>query len=785
MPGLNGNPGVDGDDGSDNIVEIPSTVPGKTVHEKNYDVNIIGGTGGDGGNGGNNGYSGVGDAYDGGPGGIGGDGGNGGNGGNAIVEPEAGFTDLKIQIDRNLNVIGGNGGHGGIDGQPSDILDVSDAGDGGDGGLARLTTHTLSVKGDILIMAGNSGGDNFDGVYGHGGDAIVDVDYLVATQGTVTVRGGGTQTGETDAAVGKMYVAHTATLRDLTVDRTAEDETTGLVDVAIGTLDVDGRTTTLTSLGEGRVIDGIIGGEEYGVRKDFYILNADLKGGGELIINDPGNLFDIPANGTLEIDTLRVGETGYLQTTNRTVQSITTLEVEKNGTLAFMLPGEAYGNDSWIDISQPLVSVGETLIGDGNNNIFPNTHFTVDTRPNSLGRRPHFGPGDEMWLLDSNQAISPDDLARLNKTSLTEAGTLLDIYVLGDNREIWARASVAPMSSLANARLASLGFLNWGSDLLSETGMRSATATNLCDPCNTHGSCETAHRCDKCQRSALVPFVVAQAGSSEYRPCDYSKISGTNMLAGVAWNTNCSDRHLLTIGIFGEGGWGSYDATDRFEPGIRDVFGNGDIEYYGGGLLARYGWNCDPRCGGYIEGSVRAGRAESDYRSNSLMIDESLTTADYKGNYYGAHFGIGYGWAWKRGLLFDLSAKYLWTHFEGEDIDVRFDQTHRMMFDDFESKRTRISARLSHVINPVLMPYIGAGWEYEFDGDANNRYRTAVSGTEFLLEGPSYKGNTGTAEIGLVLRPFLDRNFAIDLGARGYYGVRQGGLASLGLKWEF
>lgn len=800
-------------------------------------VHLLGGAGGDGGAGsetnGNNTL-----------------GGNGGNGGFAILTRtdfyDLGITGwendyaensnfayldpdvhvgsgLAITIKNGLLIEGGIGGLDGIDGT------YSNGGSGGIGGSAGIIASSLSTGGNVEIRAGINTYDILSGSPATiGGNALILVDNFDA-HGSVNVIGNDYYYSGYDApahydglAKSILHVYDTMTVRELNVEReydSADDIYASNVDVSIRKLDVNGKSTTINSIGSSTDIDG----DFDATRKDFYIAYAHLAGGGELIINDfgedggnprPGMFLDSTADPSMEINVLDVSGTGYLQTNFRQKASINEMHVLENANLIFMLP-ETFRLSvlSENQYTTQLVTVNELKIGSNNNLVFPNTWFTLDTRADAWGNRPHLGPGDEIHLLHS--ATDIEGIRHLNDSSMTDSGHRTDIFTQDDNgdwrliseygafddetvdgtyaRDIWARISVNPMASLSNARLASLGFANWGSDLITGQGMRAATATHLCIPCRTD-QCTTIQKCRECARCAVVPFVVGQGGNSEYKTGGHSEISGGTVMGGVAWNKNCNNRHLLTIGIFGEGGWGNYHTKDAWLDADNQYTekltrGSGDTNYYGGGVLARLGWDCNPRCGAYVEGSFRAGKVDADYRSSDLWVNNAMSKYDFSGTYYGAHLGIGYGWSWNKSTYFEAYTKGIWNRMEGEDINIYFAQTHRQSFDDVDSIRLRVGGRLTQVMNRYLTPYVGVAWEHEFDGDANSYYQTdtgaGFSGSRFELDKRSFGGNSAVAEAGITLRPFGDTNFVVDAGAQGYFGLRQGGMANLGFKWEF
>jgi outer membrane autotransporter protein len=142
--------------------------------------------------------------------------------------------------------------------------------------------------------------------------------------------------------------------------------------------------------------------------------------------------------------------------------------------------------------------------------------------------------------------------------------------------------------------------------------------------------------------------------------------------------------------------------------------------------------------------------------------------------YYSLHAGTGYIWDITEKASLDLHGKYFWTRQEGKDLTLSTRDP--LSFDDADSSRLRLGGRFAFAASECLSPYVGAAWEYEFDGKARaNTYGYAV-------DAPSLKGGTGVGELGVAYR----RNaFTADLGVQGYVGKREGVTGSLRAAWEF
>jgi outer membrane autotransporter protein len=312
--------------------------------------------------------------------------------------------------------------------------------------------------------------------------------------------------------------------------------------------------------------------------------------------------------------------------------------------------------------------------------------------------------------------------------------------------------------SLVEGRAAGMAFVNLGGDLIAERGVSAA--------------------CSAAKAGGLAPFMSAQGGKSRYETGSHVDVSGFSLMAGLALTkpTAIGD---ATLGAFFESGWGSYDAHNSFSNAA-SVDADGDNSYYGGGVLARMDFADFGPGHAYAEASLRAGWTDTDYGSSDLR-DAFGNSAAYDSGaaYYGAHFGLGYEWKLNEVAALDFYTKYFWTHQEGDNVSVVGDP---IEFGDTDSHRLRLGARYSHELNAsgmVFKPYVGAAYEYEFDGE--------TGGTTYGLDmdKPELKGSTGMGELGVTFQPTADSSFTFDLGVQGYTGVREGVSGSFMLKYKF
>ena len=284
---------------------------------------------------------------------------------------------------------------------------------------------------------------------------------------------------------------------------------------------------------------------------------------------------------------------------------------------------------------------------------------------------------------------------------------------------------------------------------------------------------EAAQRAVKAE-GGLTGFAAVSGGTSSTDTGSHVDVDGVNALVGLAWGADVGSGKL-TAGVFVEGGWGNYSTFNSFslDP---DVDGDGETNYIGGGILARYDQTTGSLKGAYAEASFRAGQVKTGFDSSDILVDDVGTSFDSSTAYYGAHGGVGYMWGITDKARLDLSAKLLWTRQGSDDLNVDYKDIH---FDDADSLRTRLGGRFSYVVVDAVRPYAGAYWEHEFDGDQKMTVDGYDPGT------PSLQGDTGVGELGLIIVPVAGGGFSLDLGVQGYTGQREGVTGALQLKYEF
>lgn len=180
--------------------------------------------------------------------------------------------------------------------------------------------------------------------------------------------------------------------------------------------------------------------------------------------------------------------------------------------------------------------------------------------------------------------------------------------------------------------------------------------------------------------------------------------------------------------------------------------------------------------GTYAQINAKIGRASTDFDSNLYDLNGNRGEYNKDSTYYGADIGIGYLWDLSSAYQLDLSARYQWLHLEGYRATIADDPYH---FDDIDSHRTRVGARLNFTENSQYTPYAGIAWEHEFSG----RVDCSVYGHS--LEDNSLKGDTGIGEIGITFSPSEGSAWKIDAKLSGYIGQREGVTGNLAVNYLF
>lgn len=315
--------------------------------------------------------------------------------------------------------------------------------------------------------------------------------------------------------------------------------------------------------------------------------------------------------------------------------------------------------------------------------------------------------------------------------------------------------------SPVETRAATTTFINSGADILASQGFaQAANAVAL------ETAAQAKNGTPAQQLKGFTPF--AAFGGSSLRAKSGSHVDTKGFGLNVGFAREIPNKHgKLLFGPIVEYGGGNY--ASHLDNGTR---GDGKSHYFGIGVMARQINNS----GLYYEGSLRGGRADSDYKS---VINNQTVDYDSSSNYFAAHAGIGKVFSLGGNNTLDGYLKYFYSHQGGDDVTIHGSTTgdESWDFDTVNSHRVRIGARLTHKVNERNSFYGGLAYQYEFDGEARAHYNG--NGTP----SPSIKGSSGMLELGWQVKP--GGPLTLDLGVTGWAGKQRGASVQLGATWSF
>lgn len=374
-------------------------------------------------------------------------------------------------------------------------------------------------------------------------------------------------------------------------------------------------------------------------------------------------------------------------------------------------------------------------------------------------------PAPRYQLVVSESAMLTGTTVNNTATSRQGVTLLHEFRLVPEVQGLYAelsRTSTTPgAKALSEGFLAGLGLVNQGADLAAGQGMADAM-----DAARRAGSAGMG----------LGAFGLLSGGKLRYNTGSHVDMSSISLMTGLSFGLDLTPGYL-TLGAFFEYGNGSYDTYNSFSNAA-SVDGDGDIYYVGGGILGRMDFTNTGPGHFYVEASGRGGKVHNEYDSSDLR-DPSGRKADYDSSsaYFGFHLGTGYIWDISDAASLNIYGKYFWMRQKGDTVHLSTGDP--VKFKDADSSRLRLGARFTYDINEYVSPYIGAAWEYEFNGKA----RATAFG--YSIKAPKLEGNTGIGELGLSLKPTQKLPLSFDLGVQGYVGKREGVTGSLQVRFEF
>lgn len=334
----------------------------------------------------------------------------------------------------------------------------------------------------------------------------------------------------------------------------------------------------------------------------------------------------------------------------------------------------------------------------------------------------------------------------LETTYTAEDDVVLDAdHGLTSENDLFNNKTVKATESsktLAESLLGTVAFINQGAEFIADEGI--------------------AAMVDAAKLGEVTAFGVMQGGSTHYNTGSYVDVDGVTFMAGAGLRVNPN----WTMAGFVEAGWANSASH------VEGTRGDGDHEYFGVGFATRY--QTDGVL--YADGSLRAGRATTEFAGR---YGQDSASYDAKSLYMSAHVGLGAMWGLNESLKLDTYARYMVTYLDDDDVSLNNRYNDKLELDSTVTHAVRAGARLLGDFNDYASWKVGAAYEHAFDGDAESAVNS------FSLDVPSLEGDTGVFELGLRIRPSLESNWAVDLGAKGYVGDREGVTGNMTVRYSF
>jgi hypothetical protein len=364
-------------------------------------------------------------------------------------------------------------------------------------------------------------------------------------------------------------------------------------------------------------------------------------------------------------------------------------------------------------------------------------------------------PGDSVVLVDAAGTLSGVPANATTKGEALQGLTFKHEFTLGtSSKQLTANILKTTVreerSSLSESYLSTASFLDRGSDFLVTQGMSAMRGIFRTEP----------HR--------PRTFVTVGGGQLRYGTDAHVNVRGETLVAGLAGGKRFDAGDGILAGVF-EYGTGSYDSANDFASGR--VKGRGQVGYKGLGLIGSF----DFANAVYLEGSLRGGKANVDYRSDDILPGQRVRY-DTGSSYVAAHLGGGRNWTLNASNILDTYLQALWTHQASSSTTLSTGSPLR--FNALDSERLKLGARVKHGFTDSFSGYVGLAYDHEFAGQA----RATENGLKIAT--PNISGGTGVAELGLSGKP-TQWPLYVDFGLQAYAGKREGATANLRVSYLY
>ncbi|MDR1274982.1 MAG: autotransporter-associated beta strand repeat-containing protein [Candidatus Accumulibacter sp.] len=509
---------------------------------------------------------------------------------------------------------------------------------------------------------------------------------------------------------------------------------------------------------------------------------ADITYTGETIVAS-GNLILANTATGFASSALRLGGGSAAQFTDQTASGHAWNRISVTGQNAYT--GTLNASGANLDFVIPAsMSAGQTMLTvTGDANIGGST-FNVVVAPGS-----GLGMGSSVKLVDvsgnlTGEPLNDTSLGYADPSSSQAAGTMgalvgLSFKVQKVGGAIQATvdgAQIRPEAkSLSEGHLSGTAALTRSSDFIASHGIAAARAQLA----RSYGADDDGKDIPEkgLWGTGLQPFYAHSAGRIRHETGSHITTQGYNFIAGAVAGFRTGAGEAMA-GAFFEYGKGEYDTYNSFASG--KVVGDGNTHHRGFGFFGRV----DVKDGYYVEGSLRRGKVDTKYQSDSLR-DYFGTRAGYTSNtaYTGAHIGAGKVWQLKGlsdKLSLDTYGQALWTRQDADTVTLSTGE--RVSFSSVSSERLKAGARVRYDFTSRAAAYVGFAYDHEFGAKVNAKLDGFSGGK---IDAPKLSGGTGVAEVGFLVTPTASSPLAVDFGVQGYAGKREGVTGNVRLNYYF
>lgn len=228
---------------------------------------------------------------------------------------------------------------------------------------------------------------------------------------------------------------------------------------------------------------------------------------------------------------------------------------------------------------------------------------------------------------------------------------------------------------------------------------------------------------------------------------------------------------IITIAPIFDYSTGSYDT---YLP--NNLHGTGDSTYFSGGAIARIARDS----GLYYEGSLRYGRAESDFYANEFPIGSASTTFvryDVGTPVISGHMHIGRFYRFGKRNKIQVYTQYAHAYQASTDTDLSTGEHYE--FDSLNLGTSKTGVRMISSPRDNSTFYTGLAFQYDLGNDAVAHYQ------DYSTPKTDTSGSTGILELGYQYRPTERSPWALDFNALGMVGNEKGVSFQMKIKKAF